>query len=808
MLPTVRQALRALGRSPGFTLAALATFAIGIGANATVFGVVNAVLLRSYPFAEPERLVALWETDRPDANGPRNDRFPLAPANFRDWQAQARSFTAMAATGNAEYTLRASGEPERVTGARVTWTLPVVLGLVPQHGRAFTREDDAPGAPPVVMISDRLWRTRFGADPRVAGRSVDMNGRATTIVGVLPQDVRYPQASTEVWAPFAMSDSAWSAQRGNHNLGAVGRLRAGVGVEAARAELLGISTRIAQQHPDFQRDFRATAVPLHESMVGQVRPVLLVLMGAVCFVLLIACTNVANLTLARGAARQREVAVRTAMGARRHHLVRQQLVETGILGVAGAGLGLGLAAAACRALPALVPTSIPRLDEAGVDWRVAAFTLVLSLVAAVAAGVVPALQTARSDLNAVLKDGGRSSTGGAARARIRDGLLVAEVAFALLLLTGAGLALTSLGRLLSVAPGFAPEQVLTASVALPRARYVSDTAQAQFWAQALPRLRAVPGGTSAAISSGLPLSGSTSIGGYAIEGKAYGSPQDWPLARYYQVSDDYFRAMGIRLERGRDFTSADRLGAPPAAIISAALAREQFGAEDPIGRRLMPFGDDSIAPRFTVVGVVGDVKHQSLADETQPALYLPHAQAPSRYTTIVLRASGDPARVASDLRRAITGLDPALAVAEIRPMAGIVATSVARPRFSALLLGVFAGCAVLLALVGIYGVVAQNVAQRSSEFAIRVALGARPGDVRRAVLGGSLRRTAIGIALGLVAAAALTRLMADQLYDTSPFDPMVLGSMSVLVALVAAAASWVPAARATRVDPVTVLRTE
>jgi putative ABC transport system permease protein len=802
MLPTVRQALRALGRSPGFTLAALATFAIGIGANATVFGVVNAVLLRSYPFAEPDRLVALAETNRNEKDRP----FPIAPANFNDWRQQAKGFTAMAAVGNANYTLRTDGEPERVNGARVSWTMPRVLGIVPQRGRAFTAADDAAGAPRVAMISDGLWRTRFGADPSVVGRSIEMSGYPTTIVGVLPPEVRYPQPNSDIWTPFAMSDSAWTAQRGNHEFRAVARLAPGVTLAAAQTEMRGLAARLSQQYPDFQRDFGASVVPFHESMTASVRPVLLVLLGAVSFVLLIACTNVASLTLARGSARQRDVAVRAAMGARPWHLMRPMVAESVLLGLGGATLGLGMAWAACRALPALVPTSIPRLNEAGVDATVALFTFATALLASLVAGVVPALQTARADLNGVLKDGGKNATGGSARARLRDGLFVAEVAFALLLLTGAGLTVTSLTRLLAVRPGFTPERVLTATLSLPRARYASDTLRARFYAQLLPKLQAIPGATAAAVASPLPLGGGMSLGAYFIDGRPVASPQDAPMANFYNVSEDYFRAFGVPLKRGRSFAARDDFTAPKVAIVSETLVREQFKGQDPIGQRVMPWGDDG--PKFEIVGVVGDVKHMSLADEGRAALYVPAAQGPTSASSLVLRTDGDPAALSAAVRRAVSELDPTLAVADVRPMRGLVANSTARPRFSAVLLGAFAGCAVVLALVGIYGVVAQSVAQRAAEFSIRVALGAQPSDVRREVLGGSLRRAAIGIAIGLAGAAALTRLLADELYDTSPLDPPVLATVSLIVAAVAALASWIPARRAMRSSPMTVLRTE
>jgi putative ABC transport system permease protein len=801
MLAVIRQALRALGRSPGFTLAAVATFAIGIGANATVFGVVNAVLLKSYPYAEPDRLMSLFESDR----GTSNARAVVSPANFRDWQERTRSFTALAAARWSDYTLGGDGEPERLNGARVTWTVTKALGIAPQRGRAFTAADDAPGAPLVAMVSDRIWRERFGADPALVGRVLQLNGRPVTVVGVLPPDVRYPTEQTELWTPFALSDSAWRANRGNHNLQVVGRLASGVTPEAARTEMSAIMRALAQEHEEERNHVQVTVLPMHEAITGAVRPVLLVLLGAVSFVLLIACANVASLTLARGAVRQREIAVRAAMGARPWHLARPQLAESLLLGLFGGALGLLLASWACAALPAVVPTSIPRLDQAGVDWRVALFTFGMALLASIAAGVLPALQTSRLDLNGVIKDGGKNSTGSAARARLRDGLFVAEVAVALLLLTGAGLAMTSLGRLLSVQPGFAAERVMTASVSLPAARYPSDTANVRFWESLLPKLRAIPGVTYASIGTPIPMSGGMAIGAYFIEGQG-GEPDDARMANFYTVGDQYFQAMGVPLQRGRAFTPQDRQGATPVALVSETLVKKHFAGENPIGRRVMPWGTDG--PQFEIVGVVGDVKHQALTDEGRAAMYLPALFAGPRSVSLVLRTAGEPTAIATAIRAVVAESDPTLAVAELRPMQRLVETTAARPRFSALLLGTFAGCAVVLALVGIYGVVAQSVAQRAGEFSIRVALGARPRDVWQDVLGGALRRAAIGIAIGLAGAAALTRLIADELYDTSPLDPPVLATVSLVVALVATLASWVPARRAMRTSPMTVLRTE
>ncbi|MGZ8470321.1 MAG: ABC transporter permease [Gemmatirosa sp.] len=801
MLSVLKQALRALGRSPGFTLAAVATFAIGIGANATVFGVVNAVLLKSYPYAEPDRLMALFESDR----GTSNARAVVSPGNFRDWQERARSFTTLAAARWSDYTLGGDGEPERLNGARVTWTVSRALGVTPQRGRAFTAADDAPGAPAVAMVSDRIWRERFGADPALVGRVLQLNGRPVTVIGVLPPNVRYPTEQTELWTPFALSDSAWRANRGGHNLQVVGRLATGVTPEAARTEMSAIMRALAQEHEEERNHVQVTVLPMHEAVTGAVRPVLLVLLGAVSFVLLIACANVASLTLARGAVRQREIAVRAAMGARPWHLARPQLAESLLLGLFGGALGLLLASWACAALPAVVPTSIPRLDQAGIDLRVALFTFGMALLASILAGVLPALQTARLDLNGVIKDGGKNSTGSAARARLRDGLFVAEVAVALLLLTGAGLAMTSLGRLLAVQPGFAAERVMTANLSLPRARYASDTANVRFWESLLPKLRAIPGVTHASIGTPIPMSGGMAIGAYFIEGSGT-EVEDARLANFYTVGDQYLQAMGVPLQRGRAFTPQDRQGAAPVALVSETLVQKQFGGQNPIGRRVMPWGSDG--PQFEIVGVVGDVKHQSLTDEGRAAMYLPALFAGPGSVSLVLRTASDPTAIATAIRAAVAGTDPTLAVAELRPMQRLVETTAARPRFSALLLGTFAGCAVVLALVGIYGVVAQSVAQRAGEFSIRVALGARPRDVWQDVLGGALRRAAIGIAIGLAGAAALTRLLANELYDTSPLDPPVLATVSLVVALVATLASWVPARRAMRASPMSVLRTE
>jgi predicted permease len=531
-------------------------------------------------------------------------------------------------------------------------------------------------------------------------------------------------------------------------------------------------------------------------------------MGAVSFVLLIGCANVANLCLARAAARQRETAIRAAIGASRRHLVRQQLAESTVLGVLGGAVGLALASWGARLVPLMAPSAdIPRLDEAGVDWRVALFTFALAMVASLAAGLVPGLQVTRANLNDVLKDGGKGSTTGGARARLRNGLFVAEVAFALLLLAGAGLTVKSLWRLLTVDTGLQADPVLTASVTLPRARYGSDTLQARFVGAALERLRAVPGVRAAAFTNLLPLGGDLRIGAYLVGGRPVPeSMRDAPLAIQATVSDGYFATMGIPVVRGRGFEPGDRLGAPLVAVVSEALAKDQFRGEDPLGQTVQPFGDEG--PTFRIVGVVRDVRQNQLAEDPRAQLYLPLAQAASGELAVVVRGAADPAQLTAAVRREIHTVDAGLALADVRTMRAVVARSAARPRFIALLLGGFAGCAVVLALVGIYGVVAHSVTQRAGEFGIRAALGARPADVLRDVLGGSLRRAGLGVALGLIGAVAGTRVLARELYGVSPLDPVVLGGTAALLTLVALAASWLPARRATRADPASVLRAD
>jgi putative ABC transport system permease protein len=802
MLQDLRRATRALLQAPAFFLAAVATFAIGIGANATVFGVVNAVLLRAYPFRAPEQLVALYERA---ARGD-NDRMPLSPANFRDWRDGNRTLEGMSLVADGEFTLRMGSEPERLVGARVSSNFLSVLGASTALGRGFAANEEGPGAPAVAIISHSLWQRRFGGDRGVIGRSVEVNGLPTTIVGVLRPDFQFPPAATaEMLEPVNWSEQTWN-RRGSHYLTAIGRLRPNATRATAQRDLQGIADRIGRDFPGMQKGWGANVVAMHEAYVADSRPVLLVLMGAVAAVLLVGCANVANLTLARVTARQRAIAVRAAMGATRVELIRHHLIESVVVGLAGGTAGLVLAYLATRALPAIIPSEIPRIGDTAVDWRVAAFTFAVSLLASVLAGLLPAWRGSRADLAEVLRDGNKGSTAGAARTRIRDLLFVSEVALSLVLLAGAGLAIKSLGRLLAVHPGFAPERVLVGRVSLPRARYADSVAQVRFFDQVLAQLRTVPGVRAAANVSLLPLGGDEAYGAYLIDGRPVVSDQERPMAQFNWASEGYFDAMSIPLKRGRAFTADDRANVPKVAVVNEALVRKQFPGEDGIGHVVRPFGSDG--PAFRIVGVVADVKHRALSDSLRPQLYFPMRQSATDGGYFVVRGIGEPQALAGALRQAVHGVDPTIALADVRPLGDVVSQTLARQRFLAQLLGGFAVSALVLALVGIYGVVANTVAQRSAEFGIRVALGAKSSDVLGAVMGGALLRTVIGLALGLLVATFAGRAIASQLYDVRITDPAVFAIIAALLVAAAMLASWLPARRATRVNPVTVLRGE
>jgi putative ABC transport system permease protein len=803
MFQTIRFALRQLVLQPAFAVVAIAALALGIGANAAIFSVLNAVLLQPLPFRDPGSLVIVWER-----NIPRNRATNVAsPANFLAWRDVQRSFEDLAAVSLAA-TIGVTGgsaEPEQVGVQLVSAQLFPLLGVRMVAGRPFTQEEDRPDSDAIV-ISHRLWLRRFGGDPGVVGRTVTANGRARTIVGVVPADFTLFDPTVDAWMPIGFDEAA--RQAGGRWLFPIGRLKPGVTLARAQAEMDTITTRLAAEFPDRDTGWASNVVPVHEQLVGSVRPALLVLGGAVGFVLLIACANVGNLLLVRATARQRELAVRAALGAGRRQLAGQLFRESLVLAAAGAVCGLLLAHWSVQALVAATAdrTPIPRLETAALDWRVLAFTLVVSLVAAIAFGLTPALFASRPDLHEALKDGARSSSGRGGR--LRAAFVVVEVALALVLLAGAGLLLRSFRSLVAVDPGFRAQRVLTLQVSLPSGgKYADDGSRVRFFNELFDRLGGLPGVAAAGGVSFLPLDGLGAATRLRALDKPEPLPGQEPVADVRIVSGDYFRAMGIPLRRGRTFTAREAREPAPVAVIGEAMARELWPGEDPIGKRFVLSWDD---PPVTdeVIGVVGDVRYAALDTNARAIAYLTHPRTPYRALTLTVRTSGDPASITSAVVGQIHQMDPEQPAANIRTMEDVVSRSVGERRLVMLLLALFAGLALVLAALGLYGVLAYVVSRRTREIGIRVALGASPPAVLRLVVGQAMGLTLVGLAVGLAGAGALTRLMRNLLYDVSPTDPLALAGAAIALAAVGLAASVVPALRALRVDPVVALRTE
>ncbi|HEX6057835.1 MAG TPA: ABC transporter permease [Gemmatimonadaceae bacterium] len=801
----LRYGLRHLVRSPAFTLAAVVTIALGIGANTAIFSVVNAVLLRPLPYPAPDRLVSIRETsDRGE--------MVLSPPNLEDFRAQRALFESMAGTYNTYLALTGEGDAEQLVGAAATEDFFRVLATPPLVGRGFRAEDAREGAPPVVVLREDLWRRRFGADPAIVGRAVQLDGVARTVVGVMPASVDYPDVATELWIPLGFSEEELATQRGAHYLDAIARLAPGVTVDQADAGLRAVAARLAAEHPRTNGDESATARSLRDALVGDIRPALLVMLGAVGFVLLIACANVASLLLTRAVGRGRELAIRTALGAGRGRIARQLLVESVLLAALGGILGLLLAAWGVDALGTLRPEDVPLVGDVRLDRTVLLFTLGVTLLSAVVFGLVPAVQAARRiELGSGLREGTAGAVGARGAQRTRSVLVVAEIALALVLLAGAGLLVRSFDRLLRVDPGFDPAGVLTFSVSLPDAKY--DTTRARAYVAALTeRLQELPGVTAVGAASILPLSGSSyGISLTSVDGRAIEDGPDAPSVQVRLVTPGYLHAMGMPLRRGRDLGPSDRPGAPHVLLANEAAARLLWPGEDAVGRSLVlgtrfGFGGDRAGGE--VVGIVGDVREMRVSREALPTVYLPHAQWPVGFVGVALRADGDPEPLVAAAREHAAALDADVPVVEVLTMEQRLAGSVARQRFYMLLLAVFAVAAAALAAIGIYGVMAFGVAQRTREIGIRVALGARPGDVARLVVRAGLLLAVTGVVLGLAGALALTRLLEGLLYGVEPSDPATLAAASLLLLAVAALAALLPARRAAGVDPMQALRTE
>ena len=805
LLRDARYGWRILVRRPAFTIIAVLTLALGIGANAAIFTVAYTLLIKPLPYSAADRLVLLTENNL--SRGWTS--FTLSPANFLDWRDQNQTFERLAAYRSRSYNYSGGEAPERLLGLSGSAGFFEMLDGAPALGRGFRSDEYQSGQNRVVIIGHGFWQRAFGGSPGVLDQSIVLNGEPYTIVGVMHPGWRFAGRNLAIFAPLVFSDSQ-RQQRGAHFLNAIGALKPEVTLEQAQSEISSIAARLEAQYPDTNKGWGAVVTPLYEAVVGALRPMLWILLGAVGLVLLIACANIANMHLARATVRAREMAIRTAIGAGRSRIVQQLLTESVLLAIAGGGLGLLLAWWGTSSFLAAYPTLLPRTSDMHVDGTALAFTLTLSVLTAVLFGLAPAFAASRSDLNESLKEGGRSGTGGAFRRWLRSSLVVAEVAIALVLLAGAGLLLRSFARLSNVAPGFQTEQRLIATTFLPQPKYNAPAAQIAFVEQALERMRALPGVQMAAMTTTVPISGSDEIYSIEFEGRPPLPPGQGVSAIYYLVSPDYFATMGVPVLKGRAFTPQDRDGTPRVAVVSDEFVRLHYPNEDPIGKRIR-IGRNSDIVR-EIVGVVGSVKHYSLKDEAQAQMYEPFAQFPSTVMTFILKTSVDPDTLTAAVRREIQAVDPDQPVASVSTIAAAMDASMALPRVQTLLLGSFAGIALLLSAVGLYGVMAYVVSQRTQEIGLRMALGARPASVLRMVVGNALLLTGLGLAIGLAGTLVLTKSLAHVLepllFQVSPRDLVTLAIVPIVLTLVAVIATLVPARRATSIDPIQALRSE
>jgi putative ABC transport system permease protein len=800
LLQDLRYSVRTLLKKPGFALVMILALGLGIGANSAIFSVVSTVLLQPPPYPESERLVFVWE------NSQRIGRFSMSVPNYVDFRDQNEVFEEISAMATGTYNLTGDGEPERLRGLRVTEDLFRLLRVQPVLGRGFIPDEDRPGAERVVVLTDALWQRRFGGDPAIVGRTVNLSDRAHTVIGVMPPDFRFIMGA-ELFVPLAADPAEES--RGAHYLLSVARLRPGVTPEQAEAALDAIAGRLEQQYPDSNTGWDTIVTPYQLQLVERVRPALLVLLGAVGFVLLIACANVANLLLARAATREKEIAIRTALGAGRGRLVRQLLTESVLLGLLGGALGLLLAYWSLDLMLALKPENLPRADSIGIDGQVMGFTLFLSVATGLLFGLVPALQSTSPHLAETLKEGGGKSTESARRHRLRGLLVVSEVALAVMLLIGAGLLIKSFARLLEVPVGFEPGGVLTARVTLPEAKYTDGAARAAFYRDAQQRIAALPGAESVGLVDNAPIDGGGSVLSFSIDGRPPAVRGEEPAANIHVIGDGYLRTMGIPVVRGRDLTEAEAWGDVPVTLINQTMAQKLWPGQDALGGRIR-FGSSQEAPWLTIVGIAGDVRHRGLDEEAGMEVYLPVQRWASAAVTMtfVVRAAVTPSTLLAPLREQIRALDPTLPVFGVNTMEQIVADSVSGQRFNLMLLGCFAALALALAVVGIYGVMAYSITERTREVGIRMALGARGTDVLGMLLSQGMRQVLLGLGLGLAGALAISRVMASLLYGVSATDASVFGGAVVVLAAVALLAVWLPARRATKIDPMVALRYE
>jgi putative ABC transport system permease protein len=807
LIQDLRYAVRSSLKRPAFSIIVVLALAIGIGVNTAIFSIVNSILLRPLAYGEPERLVMVWMD---------NDRMKMhedihSYPNYVDFRDQNQTFDHLATYYGVSWNLTGSGEPERIIGARSSANLFDVLKVDPIMGQTYTAEDEQPGRDTVVVLSYALWQRRFGGDPNIVGQGVSFSDTTRTIIGVMPPGFKFPHKDAEFWAPMTV-DPQNMGGRGSFGYWVIGRLKPGVTVEQAQADVGSIMTELVRQYPNALDGLGINVVALHKQVVGNVRPVLLVLLGAVGFVLLIACANVANLLLARAASREREIAVRTALGAGRGRLIRQLLTESLVLAVAGGALGLLLAYWGVKSLIAISPRDIPRLDEIGIDWRVLLFTLGISLATGVVFGLAPAMQTSKTELNEALKEGGRTST--AVRGKwLRGGLVVAEIALSLVLLIGAGLMIKSFAVMQKVDMGFNPTNLVTMNLQLSRTRYQGRQG-AEFYRKVIERTESLPGVVAGGATTAIFISSLPNSAGFSIEGRPPFNPNEQLEAPIDFVTPGYFRAMGVPLIKGRELTEQDDTTTPRVVLINQTFAEQFWPDEDPIGKR-MTFGTPGPDTQWlTIVGVVGDMRRTGYESPVRLETFLPYTQRNFiGFLTIVVRTEADPRAMMGTLREVVREIDPNQPVSHMMTMDEQLGEMTARRRLNMVLMGILAGVALVLAAVGVYGVMSYSVAQRTHEFGLRVALGARRSQVFGLVLRSGLTLATGGVALGLGGAYLLTRfvlkpVIASLIYQISDTDLTIYLAVPAVMALIAIVACLMPARRATSVDPMTALRYE
>ncbi len=814
LLQDARYALRSLRRQPAFSLFVVATLAVGIGAIAAVFSVVNGVLLKPLPLVESDRLVAVWGRFDPES-GFNFPEFPLSGPEFVDYKRESRALEDVAAWMSLTVTVGGPGaEPERVQAAAVSGNFFSLLRAAPLRGRTFTAEEDSPAGPNAAIVSYGYWQSRFGGDPGLVGRTVPINGKAVPVVGIMPERFTFPSRQARMWFPLAI-DPAKPGNRKGHGLRAIGRLANGVTFEQARAELQTLMAGWKARYPDIHTGHYLFIRQLLEDIAGDVRPALTALLGATAFVLLIVCANVASLMMARGEARTREMAIRGALGARRGRLVRLVLIECGVLAIVGGALGLLLARFGVRALLAIDPSSIPRAYEVGVDGRLLAFVTIVSLMSALIFGLFPALRGAAPALQGTLREASQSTTAGTGRQLARRALVATEVALGVILVLGAGLMLRSFDRLLAVDPGFKPDNLLMASVSLPEASYKEDARVETFYATLIERLRATPGIRNATVATGVPLWSSAGVWDFEIEGRPKPRPGEvaWNASAVV-VRPGYFETLGIPIARGRAFSEQDGAGSMSVGIINETMAARFFDGEDPIGRRVRVAGYTKPEAWMTIVGIARDIRDQALETPPRPTYYISHGQFPAmddgayRSMTILARTDGRAQDAAASVRRIVHDLDPGLPLFDVQTVESVIDQSVARPRFTTFLLTLFALIGVVLGGTGIYGVLAYTVTRRTQEIGIRRALGAPTRRLVRDVITGGMKPVAVGLVIGIVGSFWTTKLLTTQLFNVSAMDVQTYAATIAAVVAVSLVASLIPARRALRVNPIVALRAE